>query len=174
MLVSVESSDKHDVSTLAIDFTKEEFRTVEVSLFQVLHSTTGNAPLRMVQQTQGQNGFEAWHAIVRRYDQRNMSAIKSACVALISNIAERDRVKDVQQFDDILRTFVDETNKFENRFGKIRDEEKMFAVRKLTPESLLKVRFCGAMMSYNELLISLENIRHQQGLNSSDSQTQEH
>ena len=167
MLVSVESSDKHDVSTLAIDFTEEEFRTVEVSLFQVLHSTTGNAPLRMVQQTQGQKGFEAWHAIVRRYDQRNMSAIKSACVALISNIAERDRVKDVQQFDDILRTFVDETNKFENPFGKIRDEEMMFAVRKLTP-------VCGAMMSYNELLSSLENIRHRQGLNSSDSQTQEH
>ena len=70
MLVSVESSDKHDVSTLARDFPEEEFRTVEASLHQVLHSTTGNAPLRMVQQTQGQNGFEAWHSIVRRYDQR--------------------------------------------------------------------------------------------------------
>ena len=34
------------------------------------------------------------------------------------------RAKDVEQFDDILRTFVNDTNKFENRFGTIRDEEK--------------------------------------------------
>ena len=27
-------------------------------------------------------------------------------------------------------------NKFENRFGKIRDEEKMLAVKKLMPEEL--------------------------------------
>ena len=32
---------------------------------------------------------------------------------------------------------MNETNKFENRFGKIRDEEKMLAVKKLMPESSL-------------------------------------
>ena len=36
----------------------------------------------------------------------------------------------MEQFDDILRTFTNEMNKFENRFGKIRDEEKMLAVKK--------------------------------------------
>ena len=45
--------------------------------------------------------------------------------ALISNISEKDRAKDVEQFDDILRTFVKDTNRFENKFGMIRDEEKM-------------------------------------------------
>ena len=54
-----------------------------------------------------------------------MSDNKSASVALISNISERDRAKDVEQFDDILRTFIHDTNKFENRFGIISDEEKM-------------------------------------------------
>ena len=69
-----------------------------------------------MQQTRGQRGFEAWHAIVRRYDQRNMSDRNSAYAALISNISEKDRAKDVEQFDDIL--FINETNMFENRFGK--------------------------------------------------------
>ena len=31
--------------------------------------------------------------------------------------------------------------KFENRFGKIMDEEKVLAVKKLMPESLLNYRF---------------------------------
>ena len=73
-----------------------------------------------MQQTRGQNGFEAWYAIARRYDQRNMSDKKSAYAALVSNISER--AKDSEQFDDILRTFTNEMNKFENRFGKIRDD----------------------------------------------------
>ena len=87
-----------------------------------------------------------------------MSDKTSACAALISNISERDRAKDVEQFDDILRTFIKEMNKFENRFGKIRDEEKMLAVKKLMPESLLNYRFRGTTMSYSELFVAPENI----------------
>ena len=34
-----------------------------------------------------------------------MSDTNSACAALMSNISEKDRAKDVKQFDDILRTF---------------------------------------------------------------------
>ena len=111
-----------------------------------------------MQQTRGQKGFEAWHAIVRRYDQRNMSDTNSAYAPLISNISEKDRAKDVEQFHDILRTFTNEMNKFENRIGKIRDEEKMLAVKKLMPESFLNNRFRGTTMSYSELLVALENI----------------
>ena len=43
---------------------------------------------------------------------------------------KKDRAKDVEHFDE-------DTHKFENRFGTIRDEEKMLAVNKLMPESLL-------------------------------------
>ena len=146
-----ESTDKFDSSTIAFDGSDEEFRSIEASLNQVLHRTTANEPLRIVQQTKGQKGFEAWHAIVTRYDQRNTSDKKPAYAALISKISERDRVKDVGQFDDILRTFINEMNKFENRFGKIRDEEKMFAVKKLMPQSLLNYRFRGTTKSYSEL-----------------------
>ena len=46
---------------------------------------------------------------------------------------------------------MNEMNKFENRFGKIRDENKMLAVKKLMPESLLNCRFRGTTMSYSEL-----------------------
>ena len=42
-------------------------------------------------------------------------------------------------------------NTSENRFGKIRDEEKMLAVKELMPESLLNHRFRVTTMSYNEL-----------------------
>ena len=31
----------------------------------------------------------------------------------------------MEQFDDMVRTFIIETNEFENRFGTMRDEEKM-------------------------------------------------
>ena len=95
---------------------------------------------------------------MRRYDQRNTSDQNSAYAALISDISEKDRARDVEQFDDILRTFTNEMNKFESRFGKIRDEEKMLAVKKLMPESLLNNRFRGTTMSYSELIIALENI----------------
>ena len=42
---------------------------------------------------QGYNGmaWHAWHAIEKRYDQRNMSDQNLACAALISNISESDR-----------------------------------------------------------------------------------
>ena len=63
----------------------------------------------------------------------------------------------MQQFDDSLRTFTNDTNKFENRFGTIRDEAKMLAVKKM-PESLLNYRFRGTTMPYSELLVALENI----------------
>ena len=149
-LVSVESTDKFDNSTLAVDCSDEEFRSIVASFYQVLHRTAANAPLRKVQQTQGQKGFEAWHAIVRRYDQRNTSDTKiSICIT---------ETKTWSKFDDILRTFINETNKFENRFGTIRDEEPMLAVKKLMLESSSNYRFRGTTMSYSELLVAPENI----------------
>ena len=108
---------------------------------EVLHRTTANEPLTTVQQTPGQKGFEAWHAIVMRLGQRNMSDNNSAHAAWIRNISERDRTTDVEQINDILRTFICETNKFESRFGIITYEEEMFADKKMMLESLLKFRF---------------------------------
>ena len=102
MLVSVESTDKFDNSTLSVS----SERTIEASLYQLLHRTRANEPLRRV----------------RSYGKRNMSHANFAHAALIS---ERDRAKDVEQLDDILRTFINETNKPENRHTKTSDEEKM-------------------------------------------------
>ena len=154
----VESVEKIDRATLAVDCTQAEFRTFETSLYQVLHRTTANEPLKVVQQVEGQRGFEAWLLIVRRYDQRNTSDKSSLFAAPVSNITEKDRAKDVEQFHDVLRAFKNEMTKFENRFGKIRDEEKVLAVKKLMPEILLNYRFRGTAMSYDELIIALENI----------------
>ena len=70
MLVSADSTDSFDNNIHAVDCLDEEFRTIEASFYQVLHRTTANEPLRAVQQTRGQKGFEAWHAMVRRSDQR--------------------------------------------------------------------------------------------------------
>ena len=64
----------------------------------------------------------------------------------------------MEHFDDILRTFVNKTNTFENRCGKNRDEEKMVAVKKLMLASLSNLRFFGTTVSCDELLIALENI----------------
>ena len=131
ILVRVESVDKVDRSTLAVDCTEAEFRTFETALYQVLHRTTTNEPLMTVQQVQSQRGFEAWHLIVRRYDERNTSDRSSAYAAPISNISERDRAQDVEQLDDIIKKVVNETNKKEGRFwenstrGEDLDSEKM-------------------------------------------------
>ena len=102
MLARVERIDKFDNNVIAFDCPDEEFRSMKASLYQILHRTTSNEPLRTVQQTRGQKGSEAWHAIVRRYDQRNMSDKNSAYVALIRNISEKDRAKDVEQFEKSL------------------------------------------------------------------------
>ena len=58
ILTSVERVDKFDSSTIAVDCPEAEFRLIEASLYQVLHRTTANEPLRIVQQTKGQKGFE--------------------------------------------------------------------------------------------------------------------
>ena len=81
-----------------------------------------------------------------------MSDKNSTRAALMSNISERDRAKDVKQVDDFLRTSINETSKFENRFG------KMPADKKLMPERLLNFRLRGRTMSHSELLVALENI----------------
>ena len=52
LLVRVESVDKVDRGTRTADCTEESFRTFETALYQVLHKTTANEPLRMVQQVQ--------------------------------------------------------------------------------------------------------------------------
>ena len=56
--------------------------------------------LRMVQQVQGQKGFEAWNLIVRRCCQRNKSDKIQAYTALNSNISDRGRAQGEEQFDD--------------------------------------------------------------------------
>ena len=48
--------------------------------------------------------------------------------------------------------------KFETRFGAIRGEEKMLAVKKIMPESLLNYRFRGTAMPYGEIISAVENI----------------
>ena len=48
----VESVDKVERSTLAVECTEADFRTLETALYQMLHRTTTNEPLRMVQQVQ--------------------------------------------------------------------------------------------------------------------------
>ena len=64
----------------------------------------------------------------------------------------------MEQFDGILRDFTSETNKYEGRFGKIRDKEKIVAVERLMPESLLNHQFRGTTLPYEEWFVALENI----------------
>ena len=72
---------------------------------------TGREPLRMVQQAQGQRGFEVWHQTVRRYDPSDRSDTNSACASLNSNVIDRERAKYAEHCDYNLRTFINETNK---------------------------------------------------------------
>ena len=66
ILVRVEEGvDKVERSTPVVDCMEADFGTFETALCRILHKTTINEPLRMVQQVQGQRGFEAWHMIVR-------------------------------------------------------------------------------------------------------------
>ena len=60
MLAIVEGTDKLDNNATAFDCSDDEFRSTEASLFQVIHRTTADEPLRTVQQTRGQRGFEVW------------------------------------------------------------------------------------------------------------------
>ena len=57
VLVGGEGVDKFERSTLAVDCTEQDFRTFETALYQILHRTTTNVPLRMGRQLQGQRGF---------------------------------------------------------------------------------------------------------------------
>ena len=59
MLVSVESSDKFDNSTLAVDCADKECRTIDASLYHVLHRSTANEPMKIVQQNKGTEGIRS-------------------------------------------------------------------------------------------------------------------
>ena len=50
MLVSAEHRQVRQQDTPAVDCSDEEFGSIEASLYQVLHRTTANEPLRIVQQ----------------------------------------------------------------------------------------------------------------------------
>ena len=62
MLVSVESIDKFDNNAIAFDCSNEEFRSIEASLYQVLHRTTANEPLRIGAANERTEGLEACYA----------------------------------------------------------------------------------------------------------------
>ena len=96
--------------------------------------------------------------IVRRYDQRNTTERSSAYAVLISNISQRDLAKDVEQFYDILRNCINETNKYEGMFGKIRVEEETLTEKNLMLEGLRNYRFRETTLPYEEWRIALQNI----------------
>ena len=79
-----------------------------------------------------------------------MSDTNSAYAALISNISERDRTEDVEQFDDIRRH-----EQIEDSSCITRDEEK-------SRQNMMLLRawfrFRGTTKWYDELLIAKENI----------------
>ena len=137
-----------------MDCTGAKFRVIETSLCQVVQRTT-NKPLNMVKRRQKE--IEAWHRIVTRYDQRNTSDKNSEYAALIINISERDRGKDVEHFVDILTTFINDVNKSHHLFGKPTNEERTLAFNRLMCESLLNYGFRGTTPSYEELILAIEN-----------------
>ena len=59
LLVSVESTDRFDNSALAVDCSEEEFKSIEASLYQVLHRPTANEPLKIAQQTKRTKGIRS-------------------------------------------------------------------------------------------------------------------
>ena len=115
---------------LHFDCSDQGLRSIEASLYQVSHRTTANEPLITVQQIKGQRCFEAWHAIVRRCEQRDTSDKKSAYAALMKEIEPTTW----------SRTFINETNKFENIFGTNRDEETVLTFKKLMPDKLVELQ----------------------------------
>ena len=72
ILARVERVDKIDRATLAVDCTGAEFRTFETALYQVLHRTTANEPLKMVQQV----AVPQWRLEWRRKTMERMQAKK--------------------------------------------------------------------------------------------------
>ena len=54
MRAIVDGIDKLDHNAIAFDCADDEFRSIKASLYQVLHRTASNEPLRIVQQTRGQ------------------------------------------------------------------------------------------------------------------------
>ena len=55
----VESVDKIDNDRLSVDCSVTQLRVVETALYQSPRRTTWNAPLRKVQQVQGQQGVRS-------------------------------------------------------------------------------------------------------------------
>ena len=58
-LAMVESIDRFDNNVIAFDCSDEEFRSIESALYQVLHRTTSNEPLRGSAANGGSEGIRS-------------------------------------------------------------------------------------------------------------------
>ena len=96
MLVSVESTDKFDSSTIAFDCSDEEFRSIEASLYRVLHRTIANENAENGAADKRTEGIRSMARDREEIRSEDTCQTKNQHVALISNISERDRAKDVR------------------------------------------------------------------------------
>ena len=78
--------------------------------------------------------------------------------ALNNTIRETDRANYVEHLNEVFEIFASETNTFEDKFGKMTDEEKTLAVKKLMPEGLLISTVRGTKLSHCRFLFALDNI----------------
>ena len=158
IFVSVESTDEFDSSTLAVDFFRrgvQNTRGVECTKYcaEKRHTTHRAEICTRKDRKDSKHGTQSRGGTIRGTCHKS-----KAYAALISNIGERDRAKDAEQHDVILRTVIKETSKFDNRIGKIRDDEKMLSQELLMHVSLLNFRFHGAILKYEDVGIASENI----------------
>ena len=106
---ALRAPDRFDNSTLAVDSSVNEFRSIEASLQHVLHRTTATELLRI--------RTKAIRSVAHDREEIMFRATYLTNFSTCSNISQRDSAKDVEQFDDIVRTFINETNKFEKKFA---------------------------------------------------------
>ena len=85
----------------------------------------------------------AWNLTVRKYDERNTSDTNSVYALLTRNVRDRNRPKNMEQFDT-------------SKFRRIGDEEKTPADKKRMPERLLNHTFRGTS-TCDEVISTLES-----------------
>ena len=146
MLSGVDSSDNYDIRASTVGSPLADSTLIETSLCQIPHQTTANDALRIVQQVNGQKKLDMQSTGDMIKD--ICRTIQSAYQTLISNISERDRAED-GEFYHILKSFVRETNKFENRFPNMSD-------------TLLHCRFLCTTVPHNEPFIGAGEHHHLQ------------
>ena len=130
-------------------------KALDKALYSVLFKNTSGTARTVVQSAGQSCGLQAWHDIVH-YGAPRSTTDKQVAMSTVLN-PKRSANESKLQLD--LQKWIAEVNEFEQRFGALGEDMKMYGLKNLVPEDTFNNRMLGRVYAtYIELLAHVKAI----------------